>query len=58
MKEDSACLDLPNEDRVGVAANHRDMCRFSDANSREYFPIGMAVKQLVNSAVGASASCT
>jgi len=58
VKKDSACLNLPNEDPVGVAANHRDICKFSDANSLKYFPIGMTVKQLVNSVVGASTSST
>jgi hypothetical protein len=57
VDRDSACLNLPNEIAVGIAgANHKSICRFSRADSQKYLPVGMAIKNLVDSALVDSAT--
>jgi hypothetical protein len=52
VDKDSAKLNLPNEIAVGVAgANHRTMCKFSDAKSQKYLPVVRALEAMVGTAV-------
>jgi hypothetical protein len=48
---DSARLNLPNERAIPISANHRDMCKFSSANSQRYRPVWEAMQELVERAV-------
>ena len=58
VDKNSACLNHPNEIAVGIAgANHRSICRFSHGNSEKYSLVWMTIKQLVDAAVGNSATC-
>jgi len=58
VDKESACLGLPNERAVGIGgANHRDLCKFSDAKSQKYLQVGRAIVQMVNS-VTTSVPCT
>ncbi|RPA89570.1 hypothetical protein L873DRAFT_1754902 [Choiromyces venosus 120613-1] len=46
---DSAILNLPNERRIPVNANHREICKFSHANSQKYSPVWLAIWDIVSS---------
>jgi hypothetical protein len=54
----SAILQLGNEISFGIDANHKDMCKFSGADSQKYLPVEGAIKELVNSVIRASVTCT
>ena len=52
MDKDSARLNLPNEIAVGIAgANHRTLCKFSDAKSQKYLLVIRALETMVGSGV-------
>lgn len=57
VDKDSARLALPNEIPVAVSANHRDICKFSDADSPKYRPIWKAIQILCVESTGDQASC-
>lgn len=46
----SASLNLSNEKRIPIQANHRTMCRFSSADSQKYRPVWKAIEELAESA--------
>jgi hypothetical protein len=59
VDKDSARLNLPNEIAVGVAgANHKSICKFSRADDQKYSPVWRAIKNLVDSALVDSTTCT
>ncbi|KAH6880373.1 hypothetical protein B0T10DRAFT_392290, partial [Thelonectria olida] len=47
---DSAQLNLPNEKRIPIQANHKAMCKFSSADSQKYRPVLAAIKELAAAA--------
>jgi hypothetical protein len=50
VDKDSACMNLPNEKPpTPVSADHKTMCKFSDAESQKFRPVWMAIKELVDS---------
>ena len=57
VDKDSARLNLQNEICVGISANHRDICKFSDPKSEIYRPVWKAIQSLcVESTRGQSSS--
>jgi hypothetical protein len=55
----SAVLGLANERSVGVdGANHKSMCKFSDAKSQKYLQVSRPIKTLVDSVTSNPVPCT
>ncbi|KAH7261549.1 hypothetical protein BKA59DRAFT_409635, partial [Fusarium tricinctum] len=50
VDSDSAQLNLPNEKRIPIQANHKAMCKFSSADSQKYRPVLAAIKELAAAA--------
>lgn len=57
VDKDSACLGLKNEISVGISANHRYICKFSDPESEIYRPVWRAIQRLCVESTGGQASC-
>ena len=57
VDKDSARLNLQNEICVGISANHRDICKFSDPESEIYRPVWKAIQSLCVEGTGGQASC-
>lgn len=47
VPKDSAILYLPNELPVGISADHREICRFSDRHSQKYVQVENAIRDMV-----------
>ena len=58
VDKDSARLALPNEIPVAVPANHRNICKFSHADSMKYRPIWKAIQMICVESTDNQASCT
>jgi hypothetical protein len=55
VDKDSACMNLPNEKPpIPISADHKTMCKFSDAESQKFRPVWMAIKELVDSSLRVS----
>jgi hypothetical protein len=55
VDKDSACMNLPNEKPpTPISADHKTMCKFSDAESQKFRPVWMAIKELVDSSLRVS----
>ncbi|PMD50811.1 ankyrin [Hyaloscypha bicolor E] len=48
VDEDTATLGLPNEIQIGLNADHRAMCRFSDENSQAFSAVWRPIRDMVN----------
>jgi hypothetical protein len=49
VDENSAVLGLPHEKRWPMFADHRDLCRFSDADSHDYRTVVSAINEMIGS---------
>jgi hypothetical protein len=48
-------MNLPNEKPpTPISADHKTMCKFSDAESQKFRPVWMAIKELVESSLRVS----
>jgi hypothetical protein len=48
-------MNLPNEKPpIPISADHKTMCKFSDAESQKFRPVWMAIKELVDSSLRVS----
>lgn len=45
MERDSAVLGLPSEQIIPIAANHREMVRFSNINSEKFDAVKFALRE-------------
>jgi hypothetical protein len=47
VEKHSALLEVPSEDQIPVAANHRDMCKFESRNNDAYEKLWKRIRRIL-----------